>query len=112
MKALEKWIAVTDTPQEGLPLFRDERGFCYTGAAFNKDLSIMTNNLTEGTTGMIKPHSFRSAISTEMAKRGFSDSEIQAQGRWNSSSFNKYIKQTRLKRLKFTEEMVRKIVLC
>ena len=71
VKAFQNWISLSGMPTEGLPLFRDEFGYCYTGASFNKDLSIMTSVLTEGTNGLIKPHSFRSAIATEMAKRGF-----------------------------------------
>ena len=40
-----------------------------------------------------------------MGKRGFSDREIQAQGRWTSQAFLAYIKLDRLKRLEFTSRI-------
>ena len=70
VRALKKWRAIVGETVTGCPLFRDETGLCYTGANFNKDLSEITNSLTEGTKGLIKPHSFRSGLATEMAQRG------------------------------------------
>ena len=70
VRALKKWLAIAGEMEPGCPLFRDETGLCYTGANLNKDLSEITYNLTEGTTGLIKPHSFRSWLATEMTQRG------------------------------------------
>ena len=78
---------------------------CFTGADFNKILTNITKPITDGTDGIIKPHSFRSGVASEMGKRGFSDREIQAQGRWTSQAFLAYIKLDRLKRLEFTSRI-------
>ena len=90
--------------EPGLPLFR-EGGKCCTGQDFNKILTGLTKDLTDGTDGVIKPHSFRSGLASEMGLRGFTDVEIQAQGRWTSQAFKSYIKLDRLKRLKITERL-------
>ena len=45
---------------------------------FNKELAILTNDITEGTKGVIRSHSFRSRLSTEMGLAGFSDEQIIA----------------------------------
>ena len=51
------------------PLFRTETGGCYTGRQFNKDLAEITSEVTEGTSGVIRSHSFRSGVATEMGLR-------------------------------------------
>ena len=86
------------------PVFM-EGGRCFTGQDFNKILTELTNPLTNGTDGIIRPHSFRSGVASEMGQRGFSDSEIQAQGRWTSQAFKVYMKLERVKRLKFTSRI-------
>ena len=79
-KALKKWLSEGKKKlQPGCPVFRTEDGHCYTGAMFNKDLSEITSPLTDGTDGVIKPHSFRAGLATEMGKHGFSDQEIKQQ---------------------------------
>ena len=82
-----------------------EGDVCFTGRDFNRVLSSFTAKLTEGTDGVVKPHSFRIGIATEMGIRGFSDSEIQAQGRWSSQAFKAYMKLGGLKRLKLAERI-------
>ena len=82
-----------------------ENQSCFTGQDFNKILTSLTKSITDGTDGVIKPHSFRSGVASEMGARGFSDTEIQAQGRWSSQAFTAYMKLDRMKRLKFTERM-------
>lgn len=37
--------------------------------------------------------------------------EIQAQGRWSSSAFKAYMKKGSVKRLKFTEKLIKKLIL-
>ena len=39
-----------------------------------------------------KPHSFRIGATTEASVQGFSDSQIAAMGRWQSSAFRRYVK--------------------
>ena len=65
----------------------------------------MMKEIKDGTDGVIRPHSSRSGVASEMGARGFSDSEIQAQGRWTSQAFKAYMKLNRLKRLRFTERL-------
>ena len=78
---------------------------CFTGQDFNKILTQFTKSLTEGTDGIIKPHSFRSGVATEMGVRGFSDADIQAQGCWSSQAFKAYLKLDCIKRLQFTKKI-------
>ena len=103
IRAWEKWIKrVVCAPK--IPLFR-EGPKNFTGQEFNKVLTALTVDITQGTDGVIKPHSFRSGVASEMGKRGFSDVEIQQQGRWTSQAFKAYLKLDRVKRLKFTERL-------
>ena len=77
VKAWKKWSKKA-VLEEGMPIFQ-ENGGCFTGRDFNLLLTSLTKSITDGTDGIIKPHSFRSGMATEMGLRGFSDSEIQAQ---------------------------------
>ena len=110
VKALTKWQKWV-TLRDNEPVFQ-EGGVCFTGKDFNKILSSLTSRLTDGTDGVIRPHSFRSGMATEMGKMGFTDSEIQQQGRWSSQSFSVYIKMNRLKRLHFTQKIGEMIQKC
>ena len=103
VRAWNKWRKRV-TLKEGCPVFLEGNN-CFTGQDFNKILTELTNPLTDGTNGIIRPHSFRSGVASEMGLRGFSDSEIQAQGRWTSQAFKAYMKLDRLKRLKFTSRI-------
>ena len=108
-RALKKWLARTKT-EPGKPLFRFPNKESFKGKDLKKILSKITDHLTEGSTGIVRSHSFRAAISTEMGLRGFSSEEIQAQGRWTSSAFKNYLKKDPVKRLQFTEKWINKIV--
>ena len=110
MSAWQRWEAKVKL-QSDMPVFM-EGNACFTGAEFNRTLSNLTAGITDGTDGVIRPHSFRSGMATEMALRGFTDEEIQSQGRWSSRAFESYIKKDRLKRLKFTEKIGAMITHC
>ena len=99
LRAWKKWRTKVSL-KKGSPVFVED-GSCFTGRDFNSILTEMTSPLTDGTDGIIRPHSFRSGVASEMGLRGFSDAEIQAQGRWTSQAFQAYMKLDRLKRLKF-----------
>ena len=88
----------------GAPVFM-EKGVCFTGQDFNKILTHFTEEITNGSDGVIKPHSLRSGVASQMGIRGFTDSEIQAQGRWSSQAFKAYLKLDQVKRLLFTERI-------
>ena len=104
VRAWLKWIKVPKNCKDNFPVFLEDN-LCFTGKEFNKILTTITKNVTDGTDGVIRPHSFRSGVASEMGLRGFSDSEIQAQGRWTSQAFKAYLKLDRLKHLKFTERI-------
>ena len=108
INALKKYIKVCPVKLEkGKPLFRTANGSNYTGRDLNKDLAELTKSITEGTSGIIRSHSFRSGLATEMGLSGFSDSEIMATGRWSSNCFNVYCKLPRSKRLNFQHKLVK-----
>ena len=110
VNALKKYLQICPFKLEkGKPLFRTETGSNYTGREFNKDLAELTKDITDGTTGVIRSHSFRSGLATEMGLSGFSDSQIMATGRWSSSAFNAYCKLPRSKRLNFQHELVKRV---
>ena len=109
ISALKKYLKTSPVKFEnGKPLFRMENGANYTGREFNKDLAELTAEITEGTTGVIRSHSFRAGVASEMGLAGFSDSQIMSTGRWSSSAFLAYCKLPRSKRLKFQNELVKK----
>ena len=56
----------------GCPVFL-ENGQCFTGQDFNKILSELTLPIMRGTDGLIRPHSFRSGVASEMGLRGFEE---------------------------------------
>ena len=106
--ALKKYQKVCPIKlDKGKPLFRNADGSNYTGRELNKDLAELTKPITEGTAGVIRSHSFRSGLATEMGLSGFSDSEIMATGRWSSNCFNVYCKLPRSKRLNFQHKLVK-----
>jgi hypothetical protein len=108
ISALKKYQKVCPIKlTKGKPLFRNADGSNYTGRELNTDLAELTKPITEGTTGMIRSHSFRSGLATEMGLSGFSDSEIMATGRWSSNCFNVYCKLPRSKRLNFQHKLVK-----
>ena len=109
VKSLNKWLLKAKCQNEK-PLFRFQDMTPFKGKDLNRILSEITKPLTEDSTGVVKAHSFRAAISTEMGLRGFSHTEIQAQGRWSSAAYKAYLKQDPVKRLHFTEKWVNRIV--
>ena len=91
-------------------LFRTESGANFTGRDLNKELADLTKDIIEGTTEIIKSHSFRSGMATEMRLAGFCDIQIMAAGRWSSLDFKAYCKLPGSKRLLFQHELVQKVI--
>ena len=104
VKAWKAWSGKRDI-KEGRPVFMETSRRCFTGTAFNRILTQLTKCITDGTDGVIRSHSFRSGMATEMGKMGFSEQEIMAQGRWSSQAFKSYTKMGLVKRLKLAEKM-------
>ena len=58
---------------------KDSKG--YTGRDFNATLSSLTSKLTAKSNAVVKSHSLRAGVSSELAKRGADPSQIQRVGR-------------------------------
>lgn len=65
--AWNKWKRTVNL-RDNQPVFQ-QQGRCFTGQEFNKILTEFTSDLTEGSNSVIRPHSFRSGMATEMALR-------------------------------------------
>ena len=91
MKKYREEMKVKEDPE--MPVFRKSSGMCMTGAEINKKLSILTQEVGKLVTGgVIKSHSFRSGVPSEMAKNGENAEAIQAVGRWNGDAYKIYCK--------------------
>ena len=111
VNAMKKYLRTFPVKLEkNKPLFRSNTGANFTGLELNKELADLTKDITEGTTGIIRSHSFRSGMATEMGLAGFSDSQIMAAGRWSSLAFKAYCKLPGSKRLNFQHELVQKVM--
>ena len=92
--AMDKFRAESKCKEEKeMPVFRKACGLCVSGAEINRRLAVLTKevgNLVPG--GVIKSHSFRSGVPSEMAKNGESSEAIQAVGRWKSDAYRVYVK--------------------
>ena len=75
-----------------VPLMTREDKTLWTGKCLNKLLVPLTTGIKNPGGKRILSHSFRAGIPTLMARAGYSDSEIQRQGRWRSSAFLVYCK--------------------
>ena len=57
-----------------------------TGKDFNSTLSSLTSDVTTNTNVVVKSHSLRAGVPSELAKRGADPSKIKGVGRWSSNS--------------------------
>ena len=104
VRAWKAWTKKV-TLREGQPVFRKSDVKCFTGKEFNRVLTKLLGDMTKGTDGLVKSHSFRSGVATEMGKLGCSETEIMAQGRWSSQAFKVYIKIGSLKRIELAAKL-------
>ena len=82
------------------PLMTREDKSLWSGKCLNKLLMTLTIGIEKPGGKRILSHSFRAGIPTLMARAGYSDTEIQRQGRWRSSAFLAYCKLGRASRWK------------
>ena len=68
VRSLKKWL-VKAKPKPGQTLFCFPNNTPFKGKDLNKILSEITGPLTEGSGGMIRSHSFRASMPTEMGLR-------------------------------------------
>ena len=99
-EAWMKWRRSSSLPlEEGLPPFRWENGKLLTPNQFNLILKEFLNDRIQYIDGFIATHSFRGGLVSVMALLGYSEQEIQRQGRWCSDSYKDYLKLGRSARV-------------
>ena len=75
-----------------MPVFRVKSGACFTGADLNSKLKQLLGDLGDKIPGrVVTSHSFRAGVASEMAKRGHSEEELMAVGRWSSQAYRLYM---------------------
>jgi hypothetical protein len=72
------------------PLFVFRDGRHVSKQWFSDRLARVAKSI--GVQGEVKPHSLRIGAATSAWRAGFSDSQIQAMGRWKSTAFMRYIR--------------------
>ena len=102
--AWKKWASQA-LLQQDLPAFRKADGSNLTCKNMNAYLKAFNRKYINIPGKSISVHSFRAGLPTMLGKMGYSDSDIQATGRWSSRAFEIYCKLPRSKRL----EMAKKI---
>ena len=98
IRAFRKWDSQREK-EVGQPIFRFKDGTPLTGRKFNEILRERLRGLVPDVDTLISSHSFRAGAASMMAALGYSDEDIKAVGRWNSRSFEDYIKVPRTKRI-------------
>ena len=99
VKAMESYRQVSKVKGEPeMPVFRLNSGECLTGKGMNRRLDNLTQGLEKLVPGgVVKSHSFRAGVASEMARRGHNSEDIKGVGRWSSEAYLAYVKlpQTR-----------------
>ena len=93
LRAMKNYREVSKLEEDpNLPVFRVKSGGCFTGADFNKQLKKLLGDLDSKIPGgVVTSHSFRAGVASEMAKRGHSEEELMAVGRWSSEAYKLYM---------------------
>ena len=94
--AWEKWQAHNPPKEAGQPVFRWHTGLPFTCRQLNSLLKEFLKTDNEG----YSSHSFRIGAASTMGSLGFTDSDIQAVGRWHSNAFNSYVRLGKSRRQK------------
>ena len=98
IKAFTRWRSKSATTGRGGPAFREEDGTPLTGRKFNAYLKELLSDIVDYKKEKITSHSFRAGLATLLATNGVSIGEIKIAGRWNSRSYEKYVKLPRAQR--------------
>ena len=99
----------------GKPFATLSSGAIITKRWLNKLLRRVFEGAVDYEVNTVSSHSFRSGLATAMARHGYSDEEIQRQGRWASAAFLSYLKlgrSTRLQQQERLAEAMAKIARC
>ena len=87
---------------------KDNKGL--TGREFNTLLAELTNDITVNSNCIVRSHSLRAGVPSELAKQGADPIQIQGVGRWSSDAWKDYCKLGRKKRLNITDQLCSSIV--
>ena len=92
------------------PVFQKGKGMCYTGRDLNIDIAVLTEVATDGTGGVVRSHSFRSGVPTELAKRGATKEQVMGVGRWTSEAWKSYCKLGRTHRMNMVDTLCQELI--
>ena len=79
VKAMKRYLG-SCRQRESLPekpFFQQTNHLCYTGKTFNDNLKELTSVVTENSNKVVRSHSFRAGVASELARRGASDESIK-----------------------------------
>ena len=93
-----------------MPFFTLANNSGYTGNAFNQHLADLTEKVTAKSDIVVRSHSLRAGVPSELAKRGADPAQIQGVGRWQSDAWKDYCKLGRSKRMNITDQLRSSIV--
>ena len=96
--AVEK-LKAARTENKGKPFMTKQDGRITTKDWLNRFLKRALEKVINYEEFTVSSHSFRAGVASAMARCGYSDEEIQRQGRWRSDAFLKYIRLGRSQRL-------------
>jgi hypothetical protein len=104
VKAFTRWQEKRQ-PEDGLPIFRDERGVPVTGKKMNSWLQTLLKKHVDYDKARFTGHSFRIGLATTLGTLGFSTDDIKEAGRWSSNAYEVYMKLPRKRRLAVAEKI-------
>ena len=93
-----------------LPFFLNRNSKCLSGKDFNSILSELTTDVTENSCSIVRSHSLRAGVPSELAKKGADPHQIQGVGRWSSDAWKDYCKLGRKKRMNITDNLCSSIL--
>lgn len=105
VKAFLKWEANATTSKTPGPLFREADGTPFTGRKFNQRLKNLLSSVFDYNKDKITSHSFRGGLASFLGAAGVSIAELKQAGRWNSRSWEHYVKVPRAQRALLAEKI-------
>ena len=95
---------------QDMPFFTLANNSRYTGDTFNKHLADLTEKVTAKSDVVVRSHSLRAGVPSELAKRGADPVQIQGVGQWQSDAWKDYCKLGRSKQMNITNQLCSSIV--
>ena len=113
VRALNKYLSErtkVDRSSQDLPFFLKRNSNCLSDKDFNIILSELTADVTENSSSIVRSHSLRACVPSELAKKGVDPHHIQGVGRWSSDAWKDYCKLGRKKRMNITDNLCSSII--